>query len=424
MLTRINTLVHVLERYLKTDIRYLLKGGAWLTSGSIIGMATGLLLSILYARYLMKDTYGTYRYVLSLISIAGIFSLPGIGTAITRSVARGMDGAFRACAKVIFFSSTGISVIALVVALYLNIYGNKEAALGVAIAALFVPLVEGLGSWRALLDGKKEFKKKTIWNSATIIFYTLVMSGAVVAIYFLNITTAAGVAILVGTYFITHAIPNIVFFFLAQRAVSRHAPPDTTALPYGIHLSLSGLPATVATYIDSILLFHFLGPASLAVYSFAITVPEQLKRLFTNIADMTFPKLAASSAHTTDPQELQKTLPQKLFRASLLTALIVLAYIAIAPLLYTLLFPRYIESIAFSQVFAISLILFPFGVFGNAIKVEGNLKKIYIYNIGVPLLQIALIVILIPLFGLWGAVWGRVSGRVINHLFAYVLFRL
>ena len=348
--------IRLLERYFRTDIRYLLGGSFWLSASSLVGIGVAFFLSILYARYLPKDIYGNYRYVLSLVSIAGVLSLPGLGTAITRAVARGLPGTFRNCARIIFLSSFGISIICLVTALLLYTRGNKETALGLVIASIIVPFVEGMGSWRAYLDGKKDFKKKTIWNAIVHGVYGIAMTAIIATIYIFKTNTLISIALLVGTYLLAHALPNIIFFFMTRKTIAPNAPSDADAIPYGLHLSLSGVPATIATYLDSVLLFHFLGPAHLAIYSFAIAVPEQLKRLFTNISDVTFPKLAAFQRSSfNDQQHIKKILPPKLFKASLITSFIIIVYIAVAPLLYSFFFPRYVESIPLSQIFALSL---------------------------------------------------------------------
>ncbi|MEK7173830.1 MAG: hypothetical protein AAB710_01975, partial [Patescibacteria group bacterium] len=67
-----------LTRFLQTDVRYLARSTAWLSMGSVIGTTVAFILSLAYARYISKDVYGSYRFILSVIGMAGIFSLPGM----------------------------------------------------------------------------------------------------------------------------------------------------------------------------------------------------------------------------------------------------------------------------------------------------------------------------------------------------------
>ncbi|MDA1334992.1 MAG: oligosaccharide flippase family protein [bacterium] len=412
--------ISALERFLGTDTKYLMRGGFWLTLGSIAGMTIAFALSVAYARYITKDIYGSYRYLFSIIGMAGIFSLPGMGTAIVRSVARGYDRTYIKNAFAIFISSIGISLVAIVAAFVFFLQNQPPLAYGFLVIALFIPFVEGMGSWKAYLDGKKEFKKKTFYTTIVNVISGVTMLGTILAIYFWKLDATYAVPLLAGTYFATRGIPNILIFYKTVKSIPKDARIEPGGLRYGVHLSLASIPATIANYIDGVILFHYFGAAQLAIYSFAVVMPEQVKKLLTNVATATFPKLSEKISD----EEVKKSLPHKIFRASILTTLIIGAYILLAPYFYQIFFPRYIESIEFSQVFALSLVLFPFGIFGNALKAEGNIRKIYIHSIGVPVLQIVALLILIPIFGLWGAVLGRVVGRLLNHLLSLILFQM
>src|SRR3989344_8979317 len=78
----------------KTDLSYVAKGGFWLGIASTISSASGLVLVYFFANYLEPETYGTYRYILSVYGLLTIASLGGISTAVTRSVAKGSEGDF------------------------------------------------------------------------------------------------------------------------------------------------------------------------------------------------------------------------------------------------------------------------------------------------------------------------------------------
>ena len=419
---RMELLFHTLNRFLGTDTRYLMRGSFWLTIGSMSGMLIGLLLSIAYAHYLPKETYGSYRYVLSFVSIVGIFSLPGFGTAITRSSARGFDGTFRRLSRIMFFSSFGISIVCVSVAAFFFFHDQKELTLALVIAGLLMPFVEGMGSWKGYLDGKKQFRNKTVYNITTQIIYGILMAAAVIGSYALGFGLTLTLALLAGTYMFTHALPNLYFYTRTLHSIPREAPEDPGSVRYGLHLSASSVPATFATYLDGVLLYHLLGPSALAVYSFAILLPEQIKALLATYINVSLPKLAANTADTKAQLIAKKTLPRKIFRASLLSIIIVGGYISVAPFAYHILFPAYVESVPYSQIFALSLILFPFSVFGPSIQMEGSIRKIYLESIAGPLFQILLLIILLPPFGIWGAVWGRVIGRTVNFILEFIIF--
>ena len=420
----ITILQRALSKFLGTDVRYLATGSFWLSLNKVTNIVAAFLLSVVYARYISKDTYGTYRYILSFIGAFGIFAIPGMGTAVIRSIARGYTGAFKQAATTIFLFSWGISFSCVAAAIYFYLQGTFPIAIGFLLAALFAPFSEGLGAWRNYYTGTKQFQKGMIFSSATQLFYGGTMligiTGAVLYGYSHTVT----LALLVGIYLAAHAVPNIILTRRVWNTISPSSPKDPETFRYGIHLSISEIPSIAAAYIDSLLLFSLLGAESLAIFSFAFAPVEQLKSIFGTAATVSMPKIAAKTASPKTKAVLHSSLPKKLFRASFLTAIAVGTYIVAAPLLFRILFPQYIQAVPYTQVLALSLALFPLGVFGTALKAEGNMKKIYVFSIVTPFIQIAATLILIPIFGVWGAIWARVGERFFHHaLLTYLYYK-
>ena len=318
-----------------TDTSHLARGSFWLAIGSGVGMLVGFFLSMAYARYLSKEMYGDYRYILSIISMAGILALPGLGLAMTRSIARGLEGTFVSTSKIMFRSSFAISMVSIGMALFFFSRGTTQLAWGFLTASLLVPFVEGLGNWKGYLNGKQEFKKKTLFNIFIQIFYGICMIVAIFSIYIFRLSSTVSVILLVGTYLTTHALPNVLFQRHVRKRIPPNAPEDSEAIRYGIHLSLADIPAAIATYIDSVLLYHFLGPSALAIYSFAIVLPEQLKAVLTNAVTVSFSKLSAHTEDAVKAKRLQ-TIPVRALKASLISGILILSYILAAPFLYKL----------------------------------------------------------------------------------------
>src|SRR5690606_7328003 len=90
--TRLYKLLRWSERYTKTDMVYLARGGTWLTLGTIAATALAFISALVFANFLPKDVYGTYSFVLSMAAILAIPTLHGMMTATARAVARGYDG--------------------------------------------------------------------------------------------------------------------------------------------------------------------------------------------------------------------------------------------------------------------------------------------------------------------------------------------
>ncbi|HQT83008.1 MAG TPA: oligosaccharide flippase family protein, partial [Candidatus Paceibacterota bacterium] len=91
--SRLHLFLKRIERYTKMDMVYLARGSFWSIAGQVSASLIALTLSVAMARYVPKDIYGQYKYVLAIVSTLSAFSLSGIGTAVLQSVARGFDGA-------------------------------------------------------------------------------------------------------------------------------------------------------------------------------------------------------------------------------------------------------------------------------------------------------------------------------------------
>ncbi|TSC79480.1 MAG: polysaccharide biosynthesis protein [Parcubacteria group bacterium Gr01-1014_29] len=418
----ISILQRALSKFLGTDVRYLAAGSFWLSLNKVTNIIVALLISVAYARYISKDTYGTYRYIVSFIGMFGIFAVPGMGTTIIRSIARGYAGTFKYAAATMFLFSWGISFSCVAAAIYFHLQGVFALSVGFFLAAFLVPFSEGLGAWRSYYTGTKQFQKGMIFSSATQLLYGVVMLGGIAGITLYQFSNIAALGLLVGIYLTAHAVPNIILTRRVWNRIPSSLPKDPQAPRYGIHLSVSEIPSIVATYVDSLLLFSLLGAESLAVFSFAFAPVEQLKSIIGTAGTVSMPKIAEKTATPQARAALRSSLPKKLFRASLFTAGAVGAYVLAAPLLFDILFPQYTQAVPFTQVLALSLISLPLSMFGTTLKAEGNLKKIYIFSIGAPLVQILAMFILIPVFGIWGAVWARVGGRLFNHALLTYLY--
>ena len=72
---------------------YLVSGGSWLLFEQGASILLSLGLAVLFGHFVSQDTYGNYKYILNVSGLLGIFSLSGLGTAVTRAAARGDEGA-------------------------------------------------------------------------------------------------------------------------------------------------------------------------------------------------------------------------------------------------------------------------------------------------------------------------------------------
>ena len=410
--SRLNRLLRWSERYTHTDMVYLVRSGLWLNLGSITVSLFSLGLYVLFARVLSPETYGTYQYLLSAGALIGAFSLTGMNTAVIRAVALGFDGMLRESVRVQLRFNSIPFLISLLTALYYWQHGNTLLAWGFVLTAVLMPLNNTLNTYSAFLAGKKDFRRIFLYSfSVNLLFYTSL--GCVALAY-------PGALALIAA----NLLAQTTGLFLAYRATLQTYQPkellDHETIPYGKHLSLMGIIATLAEYADNVLAFHFLGPVALATYSFATAVPARAGGLLKFIPTALLPQLSAKNA-----SEIRSAVSwRKIAWVIVLTGVGVIVYILAAPLLFALLFPRYSAAVPYSQVYALTIFAILENIFSTGIMAQRRIKALYVYRVVAPIVQLSFLCIGIIFFGLWGLVAAKIAGSLLLIVFsAALLFR-
>jgi len=407
---RLYILLRWSEKYTKTDMVYLASGGFWLGLGQTVSSLSALALAIAFANLVPPETYGTYKYILSIAGMFAIFSLPGMNTALMRAVAKGNEEIIHATTRSRVAHSLIGSVTALGGSGYYFLNGNIELSLALLIIAVTLPVFDTFTLYLSYLVGKRRFDLQTKYHAVT----QIVSVGTLVGTLILT----DNILILLLAYFIPLIITRFVFYTYTARTIS-HTDDNNISketLTYGKHLTAMQILGVVAGNIDKILLWKFLGPAQLAIYAFAIAIPEQIKGPLKGVGELAFPKFAQQTS-----EQIRENLPA-LWRKLALYALglfgISIAYILVAPFIFQILFPQYMESVIYSQIFSLSLIT---GIGSVALAILSAQKKIraqYLISTAQPLITIVLFVFLIPLYGIMGAVVAWILGRVATMVIA------
>lgn len=409
LFSRLHRVLRWSEKYTKTDMVYLASGGFWLTLGQIVSSLFTLVLAVAFANLVPSETYGTYKYLLSIAGVFALFTLPGMNTALARAVAQGNEGLIHSITHSrVMYSLLG-SVVALAGSGYYFLNENVELSLALLVIAATLPVFDTATGYLSYLLGKRRFDLQTIYNTLAQVIST---------------------GILIATIFFTHDIISILLAYFVPlilirgflylhivRTISKDGSEANVIKEthtYGKHLTAMQILGVVSGNLDKILLWKFFGPAQLAIYAFAIAVPEQVKGPLKGLSNIMLPKFAAHASVETyrPPQHFWYKFA---LYASLLAA-ISLAYIAVAPLLFHTLFPSYAESIFFSQILALSLITGAQTMPATLLTAQKRTDAQYVLTIVRSVVQLILFVIFIPLFGIMGAILATIFTNVINMI--------
>jgi O-antigen/teichoic acid export membrane protein len=393
------------EKWTKTDMIYLAKGGFWLTAGQIVSSVSVFLLAIIFANLLPKETYGSYKYILSLTGILAIPTLFGMNTAIIQAVARGYEGSFIPAlkTKIKWGLLGGLAGIAL--STYYYFQGNNTLSLCFLIAAVFIPFMDSLSIYQAHLKGKRNFKDLSKYN----IYTKLISSVLIIAVIFFS----RNIFLIIATYFFSYTLLRLIFLQLILKKAPPNKKEDPETIKYGKHLSFISVLNKASLFLDKLLIFHYLGAVELAIYAIAIAPPEEIKGVLKNINTLALPKFSASKK-----ENIKKSLKVQILKMTLILISISLAYILIAPFVYKIFFPEYLESIKYSQLFSLSIILaIPITLLTGLLEAKKKTANLYKYTFIKPIIRIALLFALIKPWGITGIIMAIIISNIFEIIY-------
>lgn len=398
------------EKYTKTDMLYLTKGGFWLGAGYGIQVLSGFVLAIAFANLLPKHEYGTYQFIMSVAVILGTCTLSGMNIAVKRATSQGIEGALQYGFRTQIKWSIGITLASAIVALYYFSVGNNTLGISFLIIAAFSPFIEGFSLYKSYLIGKKRFQESAFlgfWRRPLLI---------VTVLSTLFLTDEPVIIVLV--YFTTSAISAGLLYRLVVKKYKLKPIPNPEIIEYSKHLSVIGILSTIGNNIDKLLVFHFLGPIPLAIYMLALLPIVHLQKMFGFIGnDLLFPKLVQK-----DFNEIRQRISYKVLIFFFVTLFITAFYFILAPFLYMFLFPAYPEAILLSQVGVLALLVKPAMIYAQVFSAHGMKKTQHIITIFTLLGKLVIFATFIPFFGIWGAIYGIILTQILWASIVTVLF--
>ena len=399
-----------IEKYTKTDMVYLAQGGFWTIFAQIIISLSTLGLAIAFAHYASKETYGQYKYILSIASILGTLTLTGLGPAVIRSVNRGFDGTMNYA----FWQNIKWSVLFFLTTLSLSVYyflhGNTSLGVSMLLVGAFSPFWSSTNLYNSFLAGKKDFRRSAL-------YFGIMGNLFPVLCLFTAIILGSSPTLLITVYFISNTLIGVILYIKVLKIYKPNDSVDNEALAYSKHLSFMGILGAVADNIDQILIFHYIGAVELAIYNFAIAIPSQIKGPIKGFAGLIFPKFVERS-----DEEIKKGIKNKYIFLFLVSICIIISYVIFAPYIFHIFFPKYTDSIFYSRIFSISLlwiIAIPADAYWVAKK---KIREQYITNISSSIIQIAVLFVGILWWGLLGLVLAQIMSKILRSLISMALF--
>ena len=398
------------ERYTKTDMVYLTKSSSWMNLNFVLLSIFSLLLSIGFANILSKQAYGTYQYILSIAAFFAALTFSGFNTAITESVARGIEGIFRASIRPQILWNLIPALGALVLSVYYFILGNTLLGFGTFLVAVTVPILNTFNAYTAYLFGKQDFKRASL--------YALCGNGMYYVLMFLTLAFYPSALLLIAVNLCITAAAAVFFYV---RTIAIYHPPiknDSSTVTYARHLSVINILTLIANQVDNIFVFHFLGPVMLAQYSLASLIPERIGGMFKSLTSSALPRFASRNL-----TQIRENMLVRLLLLLIGVLVIIVLYAAIAPFFFRVVYPEYAAAVPYSQMYALTIVGVVGGIVTSAFYAHRRVKELYILNTAVPLFQITVQVLAIILWGIWGLIVAKIISSIVTSITSLLLLR-
>ena len=388
------------------DTAYALQGGFYLGLNQTINIIKGIIIVALIARMLTREEYGLYKYALSFFGIAGVFGLTGITTAVSAAVAKSEYGMIAQGIKKAFaWSGVGACVLG-IAGLWFWRTEDTVLAYSLFLSAIIFPLSVPSGFYSAIEVGMKRFSRLCAVNgiSSVLIIVSVVLIGKIGPTIPGLVFATLGVPVLVQLAFTWYVVRTLRFLKKEK---------DTQNMRYGYHQSAIDALGSVASYFDVLAIPNILGPAALAQYSIANTIPGQSKSLGKIAGSLIFPKL---SQH--DPAFSWHMLKKFLWKFVILGTILGALLALITPFLIGIVFSHaYDDVIPYAQMITVAMgISLPSIFIHNYFQSQLMHRPLYQLNVIYIAVRIISFSILTPLYGVGGAACAESLYRVVGMI--------
>jgi len=265
------------------DLPYVVENGFWVMTAQLVNLTASLAMSVIFVRYLSKETFGEYQLLLSFFGIVAIVSYSGLNTSIMRSVANGFDYSYVKAVNFSFRKSLFAIPIFFIISAWYYFKGKPELSIVLIAAGLFFSFIYAHNKWAAYNRGRAEFDKvakQQVLQNITLNFLLIIA----VVLFSQNLFVIAGVYIVINAGFHT------LWHFKTKKTISNRKV-DVDCIPYGKYMTRVGLFSIFISYFDKIII-GIIDVEVLAVYAIALKLFEIIKQLIKSFYSISSPKFA------------------------------------------------------------------------------------------------------------------------------------
>jgi O-antigen/teichoic acid export membrane protein len=390
----------------------LLKNTFFISALRAVQLMAGIGSTYVMAHLLSKNLFGQYHFILNCIGLVTLFAMKGLNESVMQSVARGFPGTFRHSIPVAFYWSLLGSVALAGLGSWYLFENQFLLAKGFLIAAVIFPFTHGLTQWKAVRTGREDFIGLLRTDGLASIIMNALMIGAMLLVPDSYIWPLAMLLLI-------PAIQNILLTLKGIRAIDPNLPAEEGSIAYGVKTNFYSAFNIAAKHIDKLLLFFFLSPVALATFVAADRIVDLLRNFVSDLAAVLAPRFARMKSFTGKLDRIM------MWFSIIYGASVMVFAFTLMPWILTFIFgDSYHDAVPYAQALMLSV------AFGNSASLRfrfirsqmdtRGFKHITVYT---SVLRIAVSLILIPFWGITGAVISAISYSILTAAVVHVVLR-
>ncbi len=391
-------------------------GSGWLLLQQLIIAPLSLITTVLLAHILSIESYGYYKYILSMYGLVALFSLSGIYSITTMNIQRGEDDFFSLGFKYKKYLRWIPSIISLFIALYYFHFNNSFLAIFFLLSIFSHLIVDTYDFYLVALQGRGDFKSNAI---LAVMYYFVSFFPPIVTAYFTQ-----NLYLVFITMYLCQGLFRFFGFYYVKNKLSLNNSEDYKEIDNNkvkewkkesLSLSFNTALNNAGGSIGGVAVFNRLGAVDNAVYSLALALVDFVSGIIISTFSkslLTLSRMSKEGIGDNKKIDYVKTLFKKYFKLSLLATI---CSIIALPWIYKFLFAKYLFSYHYAVVYSISLLALTFAPTLYFFTEKRDFKIINTIQIIVLILNLTSIFFAAMYFGVWGAIIVTIGMKFLNN---------
>jgi O-antigen/teichoic acid export membrane protein len=371
-----------------------------------------LISPMVLVRLLTDEDFGRYREFLVYVTLLSGISAFGINSNLLRFVPERPESKWQFVNQTVVMTFVS-SVLVIVSMLLLNwVFAGKLVEAYAIPIALYVVLSVNVDFWEFLWLAEK--------RSSAVLRYTTARLLARIAVVTATAALTEDVSTIVWSLIWLEAI-RLAISAVAWRSKAKEAPSGTPVnwreqLEYCLPFGAALVVVTISKSVGPLVVAKMMGPAALAQYAIGTYLQPVINVVRNSLSDVVLPEMTSQKGATQPLDRLRLWRSSTVVTGIFLFAAAVFLWRFADVLIVTLFSETYRPAVVIFQIFLLIFLRETLD-FGIPLRAINRNAPILHSNLIALVLRTGLLVLMIPAWGLVGAVWAIVISRLVEGVY-------